>query len=178
MRWIYSKMINKRGLSTVVAALMLILLVLALVLILWTVVRNLVEGELDQAGSCIDTFDKVTLNDAFTCYNQSSGELKFAIGVEDIDVDKAIVAISTEGQTKSFEITNTDGVINNLKYLEGSYGASVKLPDKNGGLTYLYNMTSAGFSGVPKKIEIVPVVGGNQCDPSDNIVEITNCIFS
>lgn len=167
---------NKRGLSAVVAALMLILLVLALVLILWTVISNLVEDKLDESQSCLNIFDKVSLNDGFTCYNLSSKELQFSVSVADIDLDKAVVAVSAQaGETKSFELTNANTQNVNLKYFNGTYNENIVLPAKNSGKTYVLNMSGSGLSGNPVKIEIVPVVGGNQCDPSDSVVEIASC---
>jgi len=167
---------NRRGLSAVVAALMLILLVLALVVILWTVVRNLVQDKLDQAGSCVDTFDKVAINDAFTCYNATSQEIQFAIGVKEINVDSVIIGISTQGESKSIELFSAKNISDpNLKYLSGSYGEEVILPGKNSGKTFMYNMGAAGMTGSPRSISVIPIVGGNQCETSDSIIEIGSC---
>ena len=52
--------IKKRGISGVVGTVLMIALVLAVVVIVWSVVRNLVEEQISNVGSCLDVYDKVT----------------------------------------------------------------------------------------------------------------------
>lgn len=166
---------KKKGLSAVVATLMLVLLAIALVGILWGVISNLVSDKLGATQSCLDVFEKVTLNDQYTCYNRTSKETRFSISIANIEVDEVIVSISAEGQTKSLKITNENKTISNLKPYKGNYGENVTLPDKNAGLTYVYNMTGVGFSEEPDSIKIAPTIKGTQCDVSDSILEIWYC---
>lgn len=171
---LYFKRINKRGVSAVVATLMLVLLTLVLVGILWTVIGGMVEGELENTN-CLGTLQKVVLNDQYICYNQTSSELEFSIGIADIDVDKVIVSISGAGQTRSIELTNDDQNIPHVRPYGGALTDPVKLPEKNGGLTYIYDMGSAGFAGTPDSIKIAPIIGTNQCEVTDSILEIVSC---
>ncbi len=173
MKYLY-KSKKKKGLSDVIATLMLILLTLALVAILWAVISNLVGNKLDESQSCIDIFEKVTLNEQYTCYNQSSQELQFSISIADIDVDKVIVAISSEGDTKSLEFTNTNTSIEFLYPYKRLIGTPVQLPGKNSGTTYVYDLIGAGLSN-PDKIELAPVINGKQCEASDSLLEIYSC---
>ena len=94
-----NKRFKKNGLSTVVAALLLVLLTIVLVGIIWTVVNNLVTDELPNQG-CLDAFGKVNFNNGYTCYNSSSKELQFSINVQDIAIEKAIISITGEGTSK------------------------------------------------------------------------------
>ena len=162
----------KKSLSTVVAALLLVLLTLVLIGIVWTVVNNLVTEELDEAGSCFDVFDKITFNGIYTCYNSSSNEMQFSINVKDISISKAVVSVVGEGRSKSIEIP---GQYSSVKPFNGAYNSSISLPEKNAGLTYIYSMTADGFTQIPDTLKIIPVVRGNQCDVSDSIEEIDNC---
>ncbi|MEK6926538.1 MAG: archaellin/type IV pilin N-terminal domain-containing protein [Nanoarchaeota archaeon] len=168
-------MTRNKGLSTVVASLLLVLLTIVLVGIVWTVVTNLTEESLDRTSSCLNTFEKVTLGNEYSCYNLTTKEFQFSVNIEDIDVEKVLVGISAEGTTKSVEIKAENATSNILRSYKGNYGGNFALPEKNAGLTYVYNMTRAGFSGAPKSIRIVPVINGNQCDESDNLLEIFNC---
>ena len=99
------------------------------------------------------------------------------MSISDIDIDKAIVQISAEGRVISLELTNENKTVTGLKPFNGNYGDLVKLPDKNGGLTYVFNMTTAGFSSKPDKVEVAPVVGGTQCGVSDIISSVASCSF-
>jgi len=161
---------KKKGLSGIVTAVVLIALVIAATAIVWVFVRNLVEEKLEGSGSCIDIFGKVSLNNRYTCYNSSSSEILFSISIGEIDVDEVLVSISGDGTTKSFKIGNEAKPIDGLtNYPDGS--PNIKLPGKNGGLTYI-----ASDSNQPDLIEIAPIIKGEQCGVSDSLSEIDNCL--
>ena len=69
---------NKRGLSTVVTTLIIVLLVLVAIGIIWGVVNNLVQENLEGAGSCYDMFDKVGLN-TFTAAAGTNNYIGFIV---------------------------------------------------------------------------------------------------
>jgi len=165
---------SRQGLSAVVAALMLVLLTLVLVGIVWAAISSLVNKNLPEQG-CLDAFGKVTLSNAYTCYNTSTNEMQFSISIEDIEITRAIVSISGQGTSKSVELTNQDTNVSNLRPYNGNYQDPVKLPEKNSGLTYVYNLTAGGFNEMPDSIRIVPVVGTDQCEVSDTIDEVYAC---
>jgi flagellin-like protein len=160
---------NNKGLSGVVATVILIAIVIAAVAIVWGVVTNLVSERLEEAGSCFNIFGKVNLENAYTCWNGDDNEFQFSINIADLEVDSIIVSILGEGQTKSYEITNTAQNIDGLKNYDDS--TSIKLPGKNGGLTYI----ATGITSRPDSIRISPVVGGNQCEVADTIENIDSC---
>lgn len=166
--------LRKKGLSTVVSTLLLVLLTLVLIGIVWSVIKNIVIGSLPEE-SCVNIFDKVSFNGEYTCYIPTSKELQFSINIADVSVDKIIISIAGGGTTKSVEIKNESTSMTYLKPFNGNYSDSVKLPDKNGGLTYVYNASAGGFSNKPDSIRITPVIGGSQCDVSDSIFEIPDC---
>lgn len=165
---------SKRGLSGVVTAMILIALAIAMVAIIWLVIGNLVNDQLDSAGSCVDVFGKVSLNNRYTCYNSSSNELQFSISIGDIEPTSVIVGVSGEGSTTSVTINNVTGTVANLVTYP-SRSTSIALPSKNGGLTYILDLTAAGFSGQPDSVSLIPIIGKNQCEVSDSINQIDNC---
>ena len=172
-KFICNKTKNKKAMSAVVTTVLMIALVFALVSVVWVVIANLVDEKLDDAQSCFGNFDKITLNGMYTCYNETSGEMKFSIDIKDIEVEKVIVSISTEGTSKSFEIKNTMQSLIGLYNYSG--GNQTILPEKNAGLTYIVNMSEAEMSSSPDSIHIAPVINGKQCDVSDSILEISDC---
>lgn len=168
---------NKKGLSTVIATLLLVLLTLVLVGILWNVIGNLVSNKLDDSQNCLNNFGKVTLDSQYTCYNSTSKELQFSINVGDIDLDKVLLGITSQGQRVSLEIATQDKTYSHVKkYNNGTYGQPIRLPLKNGALTYILNTTFYGFTQKPDKLEVAPVVKETQCEVSDEVFEIPNCI--
>ncbi len=167
---------KSRGLSGIISTVILIALAIVIVSIVWGVVSNLVQENLEETESCFGNFDKVVLNNRNTCNNSETGELQFSIEIRDADVDEVLVSVSSVAKTSGFKITKIAGTIANLReYSEDSEGVS--LPGKNGGKTYLLNLAAAGISDV-QSIKIAPIINGKQCDTSDTISEISNCLLS
>ena len=165
---------NKKGLSEILSLVLLLALTVILVGIVWSIVNNLVEDSLSQAGSCFETFGKVTINNELTCYDTTSNELRFSINVGDIELTSALVAVSFGGSSESFELTPIPTNIDNLVTYPDRE-TLISLPLKNAGLTYIFVLGDAGISEVPTSIRVAPKVGNNQCEVSDSIEQIANC---
>jgi len=168
---------NKKAISGVITAVIMIAIVMSMISVLWVVVNNIVEDKLTEAGSCFNTFEKVKINNFYTCYNtpdESSGdpdELHLSIDVSEIDIEKLLVSVSGSGESKSFTLTK-DGINENFlrNYKNGIYGELITLPEKNSGKTYIIN---TGF--FPISIQIAPIINGKQCEVSDSLYQIDNC---
>lgn len=170
-------MVNKKGLSTVIATVLIILLVVTSVAIVWAFVKNFIESRQKITESCFDleSSDKVALNSYYTCYNASSGEVQFSISIGDTEIDSLVISILAGGSSKSFTLNNSLTSYSNIRPYKGIYGETVKLPGKNEGLTYVVS----GFSGAGKvdNIKIAPVVGDDQCSSTDEILQVESCVF-
>lgn len=164
---------NRKGISGVVAAVLMIALVMVVAVIVWVVVRNIVQGQIGSVESCFGVYDKVTINNRYTCYEDFGiNAFRFAIDVKDIVIDKLVVSVSYPlGETRSYTLTKNDSSVDGVyPYPEGS--GAVKLPGKNSGKTY---MVDTGM-GKPDSIQIAPVINGQQCEISDSLFEIEDCI--
>ena len=165
----FSKM-NKKGISAIIATVILIALTMAVVAIVWGVVTNLVSEQLEESGSCFNIFGKIELNSAYTCYNTSNNEFLFSVNIGDLDVDKIVVSVSGQGTTKSYTITNEEQAIAGLTRYPGGE-SNITLPEKNAGLTYI----SDEFAERPDSIRVSPIIGETQCEVSDSIQPIESC---
>ncbi|MBD3247606.1 hypothetical protein GF378_03230 [Candidatus Pacearchaeota archaeon] len=161
---------NKKAISGIVAAVIMIALVMVLGVVVWNVISNLVSEELESAGTCFEVFDKVNLNNKYTCWNSSANEILFSVKVGDVDITKIVVSVSAAGQTKSYTLSDEEN--DNLVYFPSGDSGVVK-PGKNEGLTYITDE----FNTAPDSISIYPVVGDQQCDVSDTISNIGSCIL-
>ena len=170
---------SKKAVSGFIVTVIMVALVMTLALIVWVAIKNMVEGGLEDVEECFGVFEEVTINNMYTCYNKTSQEFQFSISIGEIDVDEVIILISGEGTTKSFEINNEGNTIPNIKnYPIGNFGVDIiKLPEKNSGLTYVFNMVGGGFLIEPDAIKITPVVDGKKCDISDSLYEIDDCML-
>jgi hypothetical protein len=165
---------NRKGLSTIVVTLLLIVLSIAAVGLVWTFISSMVKGQIKNSEACYGNYEKIKINGEYTCYEQSGSNyyLRFAIGLADVRPEKLIVAISSAGETKSYTITNVTSTTTGLvRYPSNS--TSVALPEKNGGFTY----KTGAFAGPITSMKIAPVMNGVQCDVSDSITEFVNCIL-
>lgn len=155
----------KRGLSGVITALILITLTLVAVVMVWGIVKSTITPSIEKSEACFGNFDKVTINDEFTCYLDPDGlnnvQVQFSISIADIDVDDVLVSILAGGESKSYELTNELESIGLEDYSTGD--TTVKLPGKNSGKTYI----AKGFSEIPVSIKIAPTIKGNRCEISD-----------
>ena len=165
---------EKKGISAVVGTVILVALTIAIVAIVWLVISNLVESGIGSQESCFGAFDKVNLDPRYTCYDSSSEELQFSIKIGDIETEGALISISGQGSSTSFILNTTESSISNVVSYP-SRSANVRLPGKNSGLTYIYNLSAGGFTGEPDRIEIAPIIGGNQCSVSDSIQKFESC---
>jgi hypothetical protein len=170
-------MTNKKALSTVIATVLLILLVVVATAIVWAFVKNIVTDKTQGTQSCFEatSSQKVVINDYYTCYvNATNGEVQFSIDIGDVAIDSLVVSISVGGNSKSFTLTNDDTIIDNLKPYMGEYGTAVKLPAKNAGTTYVASGFNTQLSKVDS-IKIAPVIDGKQCDLSDQTYQVDDC---
>jgi len=164
---------SKKGVSAVVAMVLMVLLVVVSVMIVWGVVSNLIDDEISSSEACFNSFDKVLIEDKFTCYNVSSNELKFGIKLADIDVDGVYVLI--ENDVDSLGLTLNYSVVTQANFLNRTRGTWLVLPPKKGSFVYYFNSTKEGWTSRPQTIEIAPIVSGVDCDVLDSVV-IDTCI--
>ena len=167
---------NSKGLSGIVTVVIMIALVLGVAAVVWTMVSNMVNDRLESSSSCSGVFDKVTINGKYTCYNNSKKELSFSISQGDIELEGVLVSFSGEGISKSLELPADN---DNLRaYPAGSYTAgTLEIPGNNSGKTYIMNWSEFGFIESPEEVRISPIINGNQCEVSDIIKDIENCVL-
>lgn len=164
---------RKKGLSTIVITVLLIALSMAAVVLVWGIVKTMIDKQINSSKSCFGNYDKIKIDSQYTCYERITStdyNLRFALAVGDITVDKIIVYISSEGVTKGYEITNITQAISGLSMYPSGVSA-ISLPGKNSGFSY----KAGGFTAEIDNIQIAPVIGGNTCDVSDAITEIEDC---
>lgn len=165
---------NKKALSAVVATVIIILLTMAAITIVWTFVKKVVNENKDQVDSCfnVETGEKVTLNELYTCYNEDS--VQVSLNIADVEVDAVVISIMVGGNSKVVTLTNVERTYDDIKYYNNEEETQITLPGKNEGKTYIIS----GFSGTINKVDwirIAPVVNTNQCGITSQINDIPNC---
>lgn len=163
----------KKAMSEVISTMIMVGLVIVLIATVWVVINNIVGKETKNIESCFGNFDKISINEAYTCYNTTSAETQFSINVGAITIDKILVSISSGGASKTITLTSTDAGLDYLKTYPNTPGAII--PSNNSGKTYILNQTNASLSGYPDSIQIAAVIGGQKCQTSDSLENIESC---
>jgi hypothetical protein len=163
---------SKKGLSVVVATVLMILLVMTAVGVVFAVVRNIVESETSKAQDCyaVEFGEKVGINEDYTCWNNTNESVYVSISILDAEIDGLLISIESAGNSKGFELTNEIQELEEVRNYP-SYTKGVVLPIKNSGKTYMIT----GFSSQPDSIRIRPKVGDNSCQVTDTVTQIENC---
>ncbi len=161
---------NRRGLSTIVITVILVALSMVAIVVVWVFVNNMIKKQISSSESCFGNFDKIRINQQYTCYDSSSQILRFSLMTGDVEVDKVIVSVSSANAVKSYNIIDNTAVPGLVMY-SGANPQTIILPDKNSGLTY----NATGFTSTIDLIQIAPVISGTQCEISDSVSEIEVC---
>lgn len=168
---------GKKGISAIIGSVILIAIVLAAGVIVWGVVNNMVDDNLEGSGSCSNLMGKIELNSGYTCFDSNNDSLVFSITLGDVEVDGILISLSKSGSTKTIEFINGTGPTGGetINEYPGNSVSANELPGRNEGSTYIYNATGSSFSDGVDLIEISPIIGGNRCSPIDSISEIPPC---
>ena len=185
---------QRKGMSTVLATVIIVGITVAIGALVWGVISNLVGENLQEGQACFGVFDQVKLNNDYTCYNQTANQLQFSLTVEDIDINGILVSVSSAGASESATLTDQLQTLTEIKnYPSGSCTGNakpcnqlsssqcssqlgciwdgVKIPDRNAGLTYFFN----GITSSPISVSIIPIINGEQCGSTDTLYEIDDC---
>jgi len=159
-------MINKKGISEVIATVLIIMLTVGAASILFVFVIPWVTTMLDDSKICNDLQDSISIvGGAYTCYMSSPVSTRVMIRInegKDIEVAGFAVSLASSGSAKRYEIKNGEesssgSVI--VSMLDGDEMLTV--PEVGGAETYV-------FSGVKaESVDVSPLtVNGKTCNPT------------
>lgn len=161
---------NKKALSGVVTAVILIAITLAAGVIVATMTNVFVTKQLNKTASCYDIIEKVQINSEFTCYNETGDYAQVSISLGQISPAKILISLAYENESMVYslypEIKDVPGVTN---YPDNSTG--VKLPANESGQTYIVS----GLTSKPDRIQVSPMMGTTQCEVIDTLSYIDSC---
>ena len=153
---------EKRGLSTVVATLLMILLVVIAVGIVSQIVIPMIKKDLSSAGSCLDAMGNVKFNNEYTCYDKDNNKVNVSIEVKKVQVSGFVVNIYSEGNSESHTIK--EGKIVGITM---SGNEDLELPKENEARVYEIEITT-GI--IPKTVKVSPIMGSETCEEMDQMI--------
>jgi len=152
---------NKKGISAVVATVLIILITVAAVTIIWAAIIPMINDQLARGTICLDAMTQINIESkGYTCYDSVNNVAKVQIkhGAKDIGLVGLQILISEEGSTTSNE---TRG--------------NMPVPNEEMVLNIPYSNKSADG---PESVKVAPIVevGGSEetCDALGD-VKLTAC---
>jgi flagellin-like protein len=154
---------NKKGISAIVATVLIILITVAAVTIIWAAIIPMISNQLDKGVICLDAVSQVQLkDDGYICYEETpsvDGDYSVFVhvgrGPGKFELADIQVLVSVGGETNSVDLVG-DGFANKTD-LPGPNGAEV------------FEIWSPDFNGADS-LQIAPIVsvGASQqsCDIS------------
>ena len=155
---------EKKGVSDVIATVLLILLTLTAIGVLATILIPFVQRSLEDSGSCLDSLESIEIVHEDSCYSTYNSETIIVIKAKNVEIE-GLYLIVENPDSKSFEL------INGKNYPSEITGSSptITLPQKGGG-EKTYTIT-----GAYKKIVAGVMKNGKRCpNPAED--ELKLCV--
>jgi hypothetical protein len=169
-------MVGKKGISAIVATVLLILVSVAAVVIVWGAVIPMINDQIDKGTLCLDAMGQITVgsDQRYTCWNNVSGSENLSLEIIRTAKEFALadiqVLVSSGGSTTSFSL------VDDVTTLSPASMTPEDLPKVNEAKIFVIDVS--GVSGDIDSIKIAPVIpdsgSGEFCDISST-VEIKTC---
>lgn len=157
---------KKKGISPVIATILLILLSVTAVIIISGLIIPFVKNTTKESKECFDVMDQLTINteSGYTCYYNNGtnniANLTIKRGTKETTLSGFIIAVSGGGNSKTFEIIS--GTVNNVKMINGS--DNIEIPKKGEERTYSITTDLLKI----EYAEVAPIMeDGKMCNPTD-----------
>ena len=190
-------MISKRAVSTLVATVLLILIVVAAVAIIWGAIMPMMTTAMDIGRACLNS-QGLTINSegGYTCASLTNASVMVSRSAENFEVAGVKLALSAGGVTKSVTIRVGDtslgldpmnkNFLSTVIMMGNEASHTLQIPGSNEERTYVINTKSTDANtlslqlpGKPEKASIAVIVKvGNtekECSVS-SIVTLNQCV--
>lgn len=164
---------HKRGLSPVIATVLLLIITFVAVAILATYIIPFITGSLKDSGSCYKVLNGLTFSETgYNCVANDVDAAKertgFSVRVDNENIVGFKVNLYSQGQSEVREIMNGTQA-NSIVMLNG--GALLEMPQTGGVLTYV------ATDNMYERIELNPILrSGMVCGVSDTLHDISPCL--
>lgn len=164
------RMFSKRGVSPIIATVLLVILTLVAVGILAAFVIPFVNDSFKNSKECFDVLDKVKFDgdSLYNCYSynvsgQREGRTGFSVRMDTAEALAFKVTFTSAGRGNTYTIENAT-VSSEIRMLNNEFGLPLEVPLKGGVRTYVIN-------GTYQRVELAPVLkSGDVCDTRASVV--------
>ena len=163
---------NKRGISAIVATVLIILITVAAVTIIWAAIIPMISDQLGRAQECTSALSQLTVKGEYSCYVSATAttngttRVQIVRGAENIDLRDILLLVGANGSLSSISVKE-------------DLGGEILDPTEEH--VFVINVTDGGnFSaGDTVGASVAPVIfTGNEevtCDNSGSTVVLKPC---
>jgi len=132
--------IKKRGVSAVVATVLLVLITFMAIGIVVGVIIPMVREGLEKGKSCFELREYFKIVESeYSCYNSTNTKLMVERGMEDFEVKGFAVSISYDGESKRYDIFNGANYAD-VAIKDSNFGEELELPKPGEARTYIFRL--------------------------------------
>jgi flagellin-like protein len=143
---------NKKGISAVIATVLLIMLTVAAVALIAGVIIPFVKNQLDTSKKCFDITDQISIEPGKpTCYGLADTRVMIKRTSKNFELKGFIVSLRNATNSQTYRIysnSETSGV----KMYDNSL--DLKIPEQGGAETYIFSISASYVS-------VAPILEGN-----------------
>ena len=102
---------EKKGISAVVATVLIILITVAAVTIIWAAIIPMINNQLSKGTICLDAISQLSIeNKGYTCREGIDLKIQIGHGATNFDLADIQVLLASNGSTESINLV-ADGII-------------------------------------------------------------------
>jgi flagellin-like protein len=161
---------NKRGVSPVIATVLLVLLTIVAVGILATFVVRFVNDNVKDSDECFKVLGKISFDEgsAYNCnYKNATGSRTgFSVRIDNDEIAAFKLILSQQGSANSYSIEQ-NSTSPYVRMLDANFTQNLDVPTRGGVRTYVAN-------GLYERVEVNAVLkNGKVCDTRQKLEENT-----
>ncbi len=123
-------MVNKKGVSSIVATVLLVLITVTVAGVIWQAVIPMVNKALQMNRACINARLSIDTTSGYTCYDENKKQASIMVsrGAEEFELNGLQIGLSSEGKTDRYEIrqrSEIDSYTKSLLHMEGSDSSTI-----------------------------------------------------
>ena len=158
---------SKKGVSPVIATVLLLVLTLVIVSILSVFVIPFVKKSLDGSKDCVDVLGGIRFDDGSAYNCKITNRTGFSVRIDNPIIVGFKLSLYAQGVANPYRIENGSS-FSVLRMLNGNFNAPLEVPIEGGLRTYVAN-------GAYDRIEVNPILkNGKVCDAREQI-ELQTC---
>jgi len=155
----------KKAVSPIIATVLLILITITAMLVISGFVLQTIKNTTKKTQECSEILGKISINPAYTCYNESSGEVyvDISLGADSPEIKGFLLSLAGEGIAKNFKIEKGKSY-ENIRVIDKAYGEEIEIVGPGEEITYIINI-SAIDERLKDSVTIMPITtSGYKCE--------------